>query len=69
MGTWWINEKTGEIDERPITTDEIALEIIPQVKPAQDMYRCYRKLGLPILKAVTNVLHASIGEKPPFPIP
>lgn len=64
---WW-NNVTNKSDNAQPTTDEIARQYIPQNDDAQNMYNFYRENGLPILKSLINVLHASIGEKAPFPL-
>lgn len=66
---FWTNQKTGEIECRHAPdTDEDAILYISQEPAAQNMYVCYRELGLPITEAMINVLSASIGESAPFPV-
>lgn len=64
-GQWW-NYVTGNFSDEQPTTDEVAVQYIPQDVSSQGMYKAFRNLGLPILKALANVLHANAGQEMPF---
>lgn len=64
----WFNRKTGQPDNRPPITDEIALQYIQQSNAAKAVYTIYRESGKTILEAITNVLSAELGQVAPFPL-
>ena len=60
---YWHNYVTDEYDYNDApTTDEQAMQYIPQDPSALGLYKCHRKLGLPILEAMIRVLSACVGE-------
>lgn len=57
----WYNYKTGENDyrEKPID-DKEAVDYIPQLDAAQNLYQCLRGMGKDILEAMKDVLTACL---------
>ncbi len=58
----WFNCKTGLHETGTPTTDEKALEFIPQSDAAQNLYLLHRKMGNSILEAMRDTLTACIGD-------
>ena len=57
----WYNYVTGEYVgfKRP-ETDEEAMQYIPQVDPALNIYRCYRELSDDSLHALVKTLEIAV---------
>ncbi len=66
---FWHNFATGEYEFRtPPTTDEEAIEYLPQDPAVHNLYSLYRLHGdLSIGQAMVNVLSSAVGEDAPFP--
>jgi hypothetical protein len=61
MLMFWHNFQTGEADHREApTTDEDAIQYIPQLEAAQRLYECLRLQGKGILEAMKETLTACL---------
>lgn len=60
----WYNFKTKEYVYSDLpTTDEQAVEYIPQLQAAQGLYKCYRLMGNDIIESMIKVLEACVGQE------
>jgi hypothetical protein len=59
----WFNNrtKTWVYVDAATFTDETALDYLPQIEPAFNLFKLYRKQGVSIVEAMKNVLEASLG--------
>jgi len=60
---YWGNFVTGEHDYREApTTDEEAVQYIPQETAVQNLYKLHRQMGLSPLEALGKTLMTVVGE-------
>ena len=62
--SYWHNYRTDKTEYRSVPqTDAEAVEFIPQIPAAQNLYALRRKMGATISEAMIDVLSACIPEQ------